>query len=548
MGTKYINGFDFENLIKGGLINLQNNEKEVNSLNVFPVADGDTGTNMKLTLQNGINKAESNIHLGLYLKSLSSGMLLGARGNSGVILSQLFKGLAVSLTRYSTANGRELCNAFTKAYQTAYKVVVNPVEGTLLTVSREGVEGVKSNLFRGFTIENFFSMYAAEIRKSLDNTPNLLPILKESGVIDSGGYGYLLIIEGMKKVLNNEKVELNEELVKEQIPSTIDYSAFNEDSNFSLGYCLEFLLQLMNSKNGVRLFKLNKFIDDLKIFGNSIECFKEGTIVKVHIHTLRPSKILDLAQEYGEFISLKLENMQIQADKVEEEHKEKLPHSNFGIISVYNGEGFKELYEGLGASILLNGGNTMNTSTEDFLNAFDEINSDRILIIPNNSNIHKAAMQAINMYKGESNISIVPTKNLGEGYFALAMGVNDPNDIEYWIRTIENGYKDSINIEITKAVKDFSSGAFKCLKGNYLSLINNELSCSSSSLLDTLYNSLLKIENLDEKSSVVVFKGQEFNDELEEGITEIINKVNGDLEINFVDGGENIFEFIVGII
>ena len=278
-----INGFIFEEMVLNGLHNLINHEKEINAMNVFPVADGDTGTNMRLTLENGYKRAGHQQHLGLYLKELSAGMLLGARGNSGVILSQLFKGIAQSLARCGMANPREIKEALILAYQTAYQAVINPVEGTILTVAREGIEHTKDQVFGKVRIDSVFNMYLAEMRVSLEKTPTILPVLKEAGVLDSGAYGYIIIIEGMLKGLLGEKIETGLEEIQKQEESASPIF-FDENSEFNEGYCMEFLLQLMNSKNYKDTFNFDAFVDALKQFGNSIVALREGTIIKIHIH------------------------------------------------------------------------------------------------------------------------------------------------------------------------------------------------------------------------------------------------------------------------
>ncbi|MBO5788740.1 MAG: DAK2 domain-containing protein [Clostridia bacterium] len=252
MSIKRINGTDLERMVKMAYLNLQKHEAAINAMNVFPVTDGDTGTNMRLTLLNGIHHATPNTHLGNYLKQLSDGMLLGARGNSGVILSQIFRGFYLALSSDSIADVGELRDAFILGYKTAYQSVTRPVEGTILTVAREGIENIKSQIGRNTYIPNLISMYVAEMRKTLSHTPEMLPVLKEAGVVDSGGYGYILMMEGMEKCLYGEEISADEETWLAPTPTpmvSIGSSAkFNENSNFELGYCMEFLLQLVRCK------------------------------------------------------------------------------------------------------------------------------------------------------------------------------------------------------------------------------------------------------------------------------------------------------------
>ncbi len=315
MSNIKINGVQLEKMLKNGLNNLLSHKDEVNKLNVFPVPDGDTGTNMSLTLSHGLNSAASRQEAGPYLKAVSDGMLLGARGNSGVILSQLFKGLYTELARAGVITPALFRNALIRAYKTAYASVVHPVEGTILTVAREGIEHIRTQVTRRTTIEEFLAMYAAEMRKSLSFTPELLPVLKESGVIDSGAYGYILIFEGMLDQLYgklHQAQEPDEAVTMSASQPPIDASYFNENSAFEEGYCMEFILQLMKGEKYTQRFILKSYIEDLKLYGTSIVVVQDGRRIKVHIHTFIPAKIITLSQEFGEFLTFKLENMQLQ--------------------------------------------------------------------------------------------------------------------------------------------------------------------------------------------------------------------------------------------
>ena len=269
MSTKRINGIHLEKMLKNGLAFLQQHEEEVNRLNVFPVPDGDTGTNMVLTLGNGTRYAKSSEDAGAYLRTLSDGMLLGARGNSGVILSQFFKGLAVELSRCPVIGPGELRNGLIRGYRTAYEAVVHPVEGTILSVTREGIEHIRTQITRNSSIESILSMYIAEMRKTLSFTPEMLSVLKEAGVVDSGAYGFILIVEGMLKCLYGEVID-PKELPRQVNEAPVDLSLFNENSKFTDGYCTEFILQRLVSSRYEQDFSKENFISELRFFGNSI--------------------------------------------------------------------------------------------------------------------------------------------------------------------------------------------------------------------------------------------------------------------------------------
>lgn len=542
-----INGFVFEEMVLNGLNNLINHEKEINAMNVFPVADGDTGTNMRLTLENGYKKASHQEHLGLYLKELSAGMLLGARGNSGVILSQLFKGIAISLARCGMANPREIKEALILAYKTAYQAVINPVEGTILTVAREGIDKIKEQIFGKIKIDSVFSMYLAEMRVSLEKTPTILPVLKEAGVLDSGAYGYITIIEGMYKALIGEKIETGKEVIKKQETET-NPIFFNENSEFVEGYCMEFLLQLMNSKDYKNTFNFDSFVGTLKQLGNSIVALKEGTIIKVHIHTMIPGDVMKLARVYGEFISFKLENMQVQHNEYVHKQKseKKLEHKPLQTIAVVDGEGIESIYKDMGCDIVIQGGQTMNTSSEEFVDAINRTDAEDVVIFPNNKNILEAARQAVDMSEAK-NVTIIPTETVLEGYYALAMDLPDV-DNKTRIASLKDGASDIISISIGDAIKEYKDEDIFISIGDKVGILNGKMSAASKTIKNTLDILLSKIEDIEDKAGIIVFKGESCPQNIEDDITDLINEKYDHLDIQVFDGDEHIYDVLIGVI
>ena len=542
-----INGIIFEKMILNGLNNLINHEREINAMNVFPVADGDTGTNMRLTLENGYKRAQHNEHLGSYLKELSAGMLLGARGNSGVILSQLFKGIAQSLARCSIANPREIKESLILAYQTAYQAVINPVEGTILTVAREGIEHTKDQVFGKVKIDTVFAMYLAEMRVSLEKTPTILPVLKEAGVLDSGAYGYIIIVEGMLKALLGEKIETGLEEIKkqEETPTSV---FFDENSEFNEGYCMEFLLQLMNSKNYQQTFNFDAFVDSLKQLGNSIVALREGTIIKVHIHTLVPGQVMEIAREYGEFVSFKLENMQVQHNEYiyKQKQEKKLDHKPLQIIAVVDGEGIESLYKEMGCDIVLQGGQTMNTSSEEFVYAINRTDADDVIIFPNNKNILEAARQAVSVSEAK-NVTIIPTETVLEGYYALAMDLPDM-DNKTRIESLRSGVEGIISISIGDAIKEYKDEEFSCSIGDKVGILNGKMMGAAKSIKETLDILLSKIEDIEDKAGIIVFKGESCSANIEEDITNLIDEKYDHLDVQIFEGDEHIYDVLIGVI
>ncbi|MBQ0042996.1 MAG: DAK2 domain-containing protein, partial [Lachnospiraceae bacterium] len=488
--VKRVSGYLLEKMLKNALANIHNSEEKINDLNVFPVPDGDTGTNMYLTLLNGLKRAKGVNEIGAYLKELSEGMLLGARGNSGVILSQIFKGIYAELARCQAANIADMRNAFIRGYKTAYQAVVHPVEGTMLTVAREGIENIRAHLDRNTSIEAFLAMYIAEMKKTLAQTPRMLAVLKEYGVVDSGAVGYITIIEGMYMYLCDKIVEdnalrnaegnsegMNAERGGVAGNSPVDISAelFNEFSPFKEGYCTEFVLQRMKSDGYNQKFSIDAFRDDLKLYGNSIVASEDGMRVKVHIHTLKPSRVIALAQEYGEFITFKLENMQIQHNEfLEKRNKvQKLEHSPMAIIAVANGEGIRDAMKKLGCNIVLEGGEKMNLSTQDFIDAVQLANADTVAILPNNKNLIRAAEQAAQLYT-QSDIRVLPTVSMLEGYYALTMDLPDDTP-DRRIKSMLDGAGNITTLLQTKASRDYEHNGIGCKNGEEIALINDRL-------------------------------------------------------------------------
>lgn len=547
MRTVRINGMQFEKMLRNGLANLSKYEQTVNDLNVFPVADGDTGTNMRLTLEHGIRSARSYPSLNMYLRELSQGMLLGARGNSGVILSQFFKGLSLCLARHGFAGVGELRNALIHGYRAAYASMVQPVEGTILTVVREGIEHIRPQINRGTTIEMLLSMYIGEMRKTLAQTPDILPALKEAGVVDSGAMGFILIVEGMLKYLYGEFVA---ETPAVETPSVPAYQIpptgiFPEFTTFEKGYCMEFILQLMRTSGYDQRFRVGRFIEDLTPWGDSLAVVQDGRLVKVHIHTKKPAKIISLAQEYGEFTNFKLENMQLQHN--EQLRRQAAPAKKLAIVSVANGSGMRTLFEELGCDIVIEGGSTMNTSSQEFVDAFARLNAETIVVLPNHKNNLFAAEQAVALY-GKSNIVILPSESFCQCYYALAMDVPDSEDVPYRIRQLRSGLDGVMTVSQTAASRDFSYHEISCRAGDEIALVNGELVSVASDPLAAVVNAMEHIPDMDDKESCVVFRGKDIPQEQQWDLEEKLRDTFPDLTVNFLDGGQDVYRWIVGIL
>ncbi len=551
MKTKRINGLLFERMLRNGIANLGARELELNKLNVFPVADGDTGTNMLLTADGGVRHAHSAEELGVYLKILSEGMLLGARGNSGVILSQLFKGIYMELNRCAAASPGDMRNALIRAYRAAYDSVIQPVEGTILTVTREGIEHIRGQIDRSTTMETLFSMYIAEMKKTLRYTPDLLPALKEAGVVDSGAMGYIVLIEGMLKYLYGEVIQPVTARQTAAAASSIDEALFNENSAFEDGYCLEFLLQLMAGPRYAERFRLNSFIDDMGLYGSSLVVVQDGKRVKVHIHTFKPARVIAASQEYGEFLTFKLENMQLQHN---ERTQSLAPapsapkkHASLAVVAAVNGKGMQSLYRELGCSNVIDSGATMNTSSQEFLEAIRQADADAIVVLPNSGNTLRAAEQAVAL-SGAQNIRVLPTQSTVEGYFALAMDVVDSPDTASRIQQMQDGMRSVTTVTASRVSREFSFQGRPHRVGEEIALVNGEIAAVAESWVEAVTAAVQSVEDIQDKESCVVFRGEGMPESCEAELEAALGAVCPALELSFLDGGQPVYHWQIGIL
>lgn len=546
IGKMDLDGKTFKQMLVYGAASLRKNIEIVNNLNVFPVPDGDTGTNMKMTFDSGLSTLtwDKDEGIGSVSEKFAQGMLLGARGNSGVILSQIFKGISNGLIGKETVNAMELGQAFSEGVKQSYMAVRKPVEGTILTVFREATEKANDNTNIKTSIDDYFNTFLNEGEKSLKKTPELLPILKEAGVIDSGGAGLIYIIKGMIGDSTDENITYSNE-VEEKKPTQIKRIVFNEKGELDYAYCTEFLLQLQPKKVNIETFDIQEIISKLeKMNGDSIVTIKDGDIVKVHVHTKHPGAVFELAQEYGEFISVKVENMAIQHNETTIENNYKVSkHKDVAIITVAKDAGFANLFKEMGADYIVDGGQSMNPSSNDFLKAFDSVNADNIIVLPNNSNIILACNQAKELYK-KSNVYIVPTKTLGEGYSALAL--YDPSEtLENAISTFESQEECVTTIEITKSVREAALNGIDIHKDDYIAISGKAMLSSSKDYFETIKESLSKTLDNCERSIITVFMGIDTKEEDEEKIANFINENYQNIEVYFLYTNQDIYNFII---
>ncbi len=534
-------------LITNGTIALRNDYQRINELNVFPVPDGDTGSNMQSTMMSGV-KAIANLPEGSVekiSKALSRGLLMGARGNSGVILSQLFSGFAKTFKGLETATTTEFIKGLQQGVKQAYGAVINPVEGTILTVAREAADVAMEHVKHDTELLEILEIYVKEAYESLERTPDLLPVLKEAGVIDSGGAGFIDIIDGMILALKGITLEDS----KFATVSSVSHEMHAYDGSTDFGYCTEFIVDFKKDNNFVK----EDFITKISTFGDSLVVVSDDEILKVHIHTKTPGDVLNFGQQFGDFATLKIENMSIQHSEtllhtVGEGHDCGHEHHQFkkkyGIITVVNGQGLKEMFREMGVCCIIEGGQTMNPSTEDFINAVENINAEHILIIPNNGNVLLSAQTAAKYIK-DQDITVLPAKTISQGYASLTMfdanaplevNLSEMNDL---IKHVKSG-------EVTYAVRDTEYKGVKILKDEFIGIAEGEIVTSNVNRKDTvnaLFDSLINEES---EIVTVMYGATVKEDELSE-VMLYLESHYADVEVETVKGNQEIYSYIIAI-
>jgi uncharacterized protein len=554
MQIRILDGQLYKAIVTNGAANLKKNYKIVDSLNVFPVPDGDTGTNMKMTIEAGANEIKDFDDNSIYevSKKLSRGMLMGARGNSGVILSQLFRGIYKGVEGHNEVDVFIFADAMLSGVRQAYKAVIKPVEGTILTVARESAEKAKSLLTEDSTINDYFDIYLKEARQSLERTPSLLPVLKEAGVIDSGGAGLIYIVEGMQMALEGKFI--SSETIGESL-HVAGRLSIDKDIEVDFGYCTEFILQLTNKKVDVATFNEKIIVDRLSTLGDSIVVVKDDDIIKVHVHTLTPGDALNMCQQFGEFVTLKIENMTVQHSEIQAEagicacedcktEKIEQPRKKFAIVAVASGDGIIETFKQMGVDYIVSGGQSMNPSTDDFVKGFDSLNADNIIVFPNNSNIIMAARQAGKYYKN-ANVHVVETKSIAQGYSALTM-LDLNGEIEDIMAEISDVIGNVTSGLVTYSVRDTEFEGLKIHNGDYIGIVNGKIVVSVKTRTDVVKGILEKSKAKDKEIITIIYGADVNKDELDE-VTSYIEENYSDLEIDTIEGKQDVYSYILSI-
>lgn len=519
------------NLVRGGAARLAENRQEINDLNVFPIPDGDTGDNMYMTIEAGTHASGNT--LGEMASAVSGGMLLGARGNSGVILSRIFAGMGKAFKGLEQADVQALSKAMAAAVKEAYGAVSHPVEGTILTVLREGVRAAEGSS----SIEEYMDLMIAGMDLSLQHTPELLNVLKKAGVVDSGGAGLLSVAEGMRAALKGEMAFETEAAALPQAAS-IDFDAFTEDSELEFGYCTEFLLRLQRSKVDLEHFDESVISAWLATQGDSLVFFRDGSIVKVHIHTKDPGAVLSKCRQWGEYLTVKVENMTLQHHENHMDQRFKRNAKALGIVTVAAGEGLEATFREMGADAVIRGGQTMNPSVESFIEAFQSVQAQTILVFPNNGNILLTARQAAGLYK-DARVEVVPTQTLGEGYYAMA-NLQADLPIEELLQSLEEAAASVTTGSVSRAIRSTAEAR----EGDYIGFCGKEILCSSPSREDCLKALAAKL-NAASADLVILLQGGEVPAEEARTMQESLQKASPLSEVILIDGKQAVYDYIL---
>ncbi len=542
MHTISVNGLQLASMLSNGYRNLKNNMKTVDELNVFPVPDGDTGKNMTMTIEGGVLSTEENADIGVYMAEFSRNSLMSARGNSGVILSQFIKGFSIAAKDHSEFTVDDFKYAMEMGTRQAYDAVIKPVEGTMLTVIREASEAASGKCFDDF--EDILSFLTAEMEKSLKNTPELLPVLKEAGVVDSGGAGMVFIFDGMTKALDGVVIDETVPALSRNDFSVKSNSAvlLEDIKDMEYGYCTEFILQLMESKNPISDFDLNKLIDYLESVGDSIVAVREDVLVKVHVHTYTPEKVLEFAHKYGEFISLKIENMTLQHTEITDFEKSQKP-VKYAIVAVASGKGIADYFLSIGASVIVDGGQTNNPSAAAFLDAFKKVNADNIVVLPNDSNILLTAKQAAAMYT-DSKVYVIETKSLAEGYSALSMMDLSVPDVQMLISDMTMPITNVTTGYVTTAIRDASLDGVTINKDKWLGLTRKTVYSCEDDPVDAALKLIHSLPDIDDKQVITMFYGKGVDASEVSAIESEINERYPMMDFGSISGEQEIYRYI----
>lgn len=555
MEVTEITAAKFQDMVRIGAHRLTKNAEFVNSLNVFPVPDGDTGTNMGLSFGSGAKAVnESNAtNVGELAQSLAKGLLMGARGNSGVITSQLFRGFASSVAGKEALTAQDLTAALMSGVETAYKAVMKPVEGTILTVAREAARAANKQSKETTDAVVILQAVVAAAKKALAKTPDLLPVLKEVGVVDSGGQGLVFIYEGFLEGLSGEVVDDDtyqpdgsemDEMVNAMHHQSVQSQIATEDITF--GYCTEMMVGL-GQDGATAKFDYEEFRNHLDGLGDSLLVVNDDEVVKVHVHTEHPGTVLAYGHEYGSMLKIKIDNMRLQHETILEQDQvneaEAQEPIDFGIIAIASGKGVGTLFKSLGATTILNGGQTMNPSTQDILDAIKSANAKQALILPNNGNIILAAQEAAKV--ADIPVAIVPSKTISQGMTSL-LSFNPDNSLADNEAQMTAGLKDVISGQVTQSIRDTTIDGLAIKKDDYMGIIDGKIKVTASER-QTATVDMIKAMLDDDSEIVTILIGEGGTRQEAQAIADAVMAIDDELEVELHDGGQPVYPYLVSV-
>lgn len=551
MVLKEIDSTQFRDMVRVATHRLGKNAEFVNSLNVFPVPDGDTGTNMNLTIESGAKAVSENpsTNVGDLTESLAKGMLMGARGNSGVITSQLFRGFYKATQGMKTLTAQELANAFTNGVTTAYKAVMKPVEGTILTVARVAAEEGASKANDTDDVEEVMKAIVEGAKKALKTTPDLLPVLKQVGVVDSGGQGLLFIYEGFLEGILGENFEDQyqpdagemDEMINAMHHQSVQSQLATQD--IKNGYCTEIMVDLTADVPNKKKFNLDEFRKHLSKIGDSLLAVSDGDVAKVHVHTEHPGEVFQYGSQFGRLGKIKIDNMRIQHETIVEGDQDKQEAVDFAVIAVCSGNGIRKLFESEGVNRIISGGQTMNPSTADIIDAIKKSGAKKAIVLPNNGNIVMAAKQAAEV--ADIPVGIVPTKTISQGLTAM-LSFDPDASIDDNVEAMTEDLDTVVSGEVTQANRDTTINDVEVHKNDYLGIIDGDIQIDNSDLIQATIEMVEKM--LDEDSEIItIMYGRDSNKEQAQKVVDGLKAKHDDLEFEVHDGGQPVYNFLVSV-
>ncbi|WP_294757727.1 DAK2 domain-containing protein [uncultured Lactobacillus sp.] len=551
MVLKEIDSKKFRDMVRVATHRLGRNAEFINSLNVFPVPDGDTGTNMNLTIESGAKAVAQNNSdsVGDLTESLAKGMLMGARGNSGVISSQLFRGVYKATQGMKTLNAQELANAFSNGVATAYKGVMKPVEGTILTVARIGAQEGANKANETDDVAEVMKAIVEGAKRALKSTPDLLPVLKQVGVVDSGGQGLLFIYEGFLEGLLGEefadRYQPDEGEMDEMINAMHHQSVQSQLSTKDIanGYCTEIMVDLTADVPAKKTFNLDEFREHLSKLGDSLLAVSDEEVAKVHIHTEQPGAVFAYGSQFGQLGKIKIDNMRIQHETIVNNNEENQESVDFAVIAVASGNGIRKLFESEGVNRIISGGQTMNPSTQDIIDSIKKSGAKKAIVMPNNGNIIMAAKQAAEV--SDIPVGIVPTKTISQGLTAMLSF--DPDDsLADNIANMTDALDTVVSGEVTKANRDTTINDIAIHQGDFLGIVDGDIKVAASDLIVAASSMIEKM--LDEDSEIItVMYGRDSNKNEAQRLVDELKKKHDDLEFELHDGGQPVYNFLISV-